>query len=454
MSEQEAPGPLRKRWSALRNTVLFVPELDQLTVTPSECHHEAVEFVRVAPEDEEVMVPEAPHVSSIDVASYSAWSADEDDQLRMWNLAGSAIAGNKVTRTCPECEGTRRLTCSRCHGRGWVDCTWCHGSGHRSCSSCGGAGGRHVSSTSTNADGSTTTTSNWERCGSCGGDGRQRCMSCMGTGRDRCSRCGGMGEVTCETCCEAGTVDYYIRRTFVARTVETVVLPVQLPGFPEPVVLSPAHVHLHERERPVPFDSVADRVRLEERRVAVPGARLFFERQATTRAHAVRDPHTAQTAATFIDGEPEPILTLHRTVADPSWTPDRERRKSLWAFYLYLMAPLVTVGVIVAGQPWIGAGLGVASLAGALWLNRNPVQAFRRAFVSLQCKRHSQAAPMRCPECRADLCQDCLTPSVRCPECGHTVTEAVTHLLEDGRWVDATVPRRASGPHPSRGTSE
>jgi hypothetical protein len=50
---------------------------------------EAIEFVRVAPIDEEVMVPAAPDVSADDVRAYPGWSAADEDQQRMWALVGT-----------------------------------------------------------------------------------------------------------------------------------------------------------------------------------------------------------------------------------------------------------------------------------------------------------------------------------------------------------------------------
>lgn len=74
----------------------------------------------------------------------------------------------------------------------------------------------------------------------------------------------------------------------------------------------------------------------------------------------------------------------------------------------------------------------------ALLLCRNPLRAFRMTLVDVRCARHSQIAPMRCPSCRQDVCHECLIPSARCPHCGQVISPAVTHLVEDGRWVETT----------------
>lgn len=435
MAEHQAAPGLRKRWSALRDDLVFLPKLDRMTVETQECELDVVEFVRVAPRDEEVMVPVAPDVPTADVRAYSDWSDKEEDQQKMWALTGTAIAGNRVTRACPHCGGSRRVTCDRCGGDGRVICGWCSGSGHRHCTSCGGSGRHTHTHTTTNPDGSTSTSTEWEICGSCGGSGRTMCMSCLGSGRVTCGSCGGSGEVTCDTCSPQGTVDVYIRRSFVEATVQTHILPVSLPEYPGPVTLPEGCVEIQPRDAATPFDSEADRAELNRRGIQQADSRIFFVRKASVTVHTVRDTRTGELSATFIDGEPEPILTVHCTTADPDWTPDRERYKALGASILYAVGPLTLGGFILNGQALIGIGAAAAALTGAFLLNRHPGRAFRMAFADVRCPRHYRTVTIRCPGCGKDLCHECLLPSVRCPLCGEVVSRAVTHLIEDGRWV-------------------
>jgi|GEM_PF-6485218 len=436
MAEQEVVSGLRKRWSALRSDIVFLPRLDQMHVATQDCGLEVVEFVRVAPSDEEIMVPQAAHVTSADVREYDAWSDAEADQQRMWALVGTAIEGNKITRTCPDCHGSREVTCDDCNGHGRVNCSWCHGSGNQSCSSCGGSGHRSVSRTQTNSDGTTSTVWEQENCLWCHGSGRQRCNHCQGSGQVTCSRCSGSGEVECETCCPAGTVDIFTRRSFVERTAATHILPVRLPDYPEPIRLPATYVELHPREQSMPLDSVADRAQLEQRSLGKPDSRIFFVRQATVTLHAVRDPQTGYPAVSYIEGEPEPILTLHRATPDWNWTPDRERRKALGASILYALAPIALGGLGTAGLAGYGLAAAVVMVGAALWLYRHPLRAFRLAFFDVRCPRHERTVTMRCPACEKDLCHECLMPLARCPHCGTVASQAITHLVEDGKWVE------------------
>lgn len=454
MADQETPASLRRGWTSLRRDLLFLPRLEGLTVTAEKVALEAVEFVRIAPSDQVVVTAEAPHVTTDDVRDYPDWSDAEEDQQAMWALAGRQIEGSRTTETCPDCGGGKRLTCDHCGGAGRVTCTSCSGSGQTSCSSCGGSGGRHVSRTETDAQGNSTTTMEWESCSSCGGSGQDRCSWCWGSGSVTCSTCSGSGEVTCTTCSPRGTVDRYIRRTFVASTVATRLLPVSLPGYPHPVGLSKGHVTVQARCTVTPYDAVADRSLLAERQVEHPPARLFFIRPAVVELHSVTDPRTGALAATFIDGEPEPILTLHNTVQDPQWSPDQERSRAMLAFLLYAASILVLGGAIAAGPlfpavppAWlIGGGAGAALLAaGGGWLlYRGPVRAFRTAFLDLRCARHGARAPLRCPHCAQDLCAECAAPVARCPQCGGIIARAATHVVEDGRWVEASGARAAA----------
>lgn len=437
MVQGEAVPGLRERWSALRGELVFLPRLDQMTVERHDCGLEAVEFVRVAPSDQEVMLPEASHVSSADVRDFPGWSEVEEDQLQMWSLVGTVIEGNRVTRPCPDCRGSKQLTCSHCGGAGWVTCSWCHGSGAQFCTSCGGSGWRSVTRTTTDADGTTSTRTESETCTSCGGRGRTMCLPCMGTGQDSCSHCGGTGEVTCDTCSPRGTVDLFLRRNFAALSVKTHILPARLPGYPAPVQLSPAYVQIAPPEQAVPCDAVAEQGKLAARGLTGAEARLFFIRRASASVHLVSDPQTGQLVASFIEGKKEPIFTIHRSVLDPRWTPDRERQRSLVAFALYATGPFVLLGGLAVQQPLIGAGVAAASLVAAFLLRRNPLQAFRMAFLDVRCSRHAQTAPMRCPACHEDLCHECILPSVRCPDCGVVVSKAVTHLIADGQWMEA-----------------
>lgn len=444
MSEQEIHPGLRKRWSELRDDLVFLPKLETLSVAQVTCDLEAVEFVQVAPADEELMLPEAPHVSADDVKEYAGWSNAVEDQQRMWALAGTAIEGNKVTRDCPDCHRTKEVKCIRCHGWGQENCIWCHGSGHRSCSSCGGSGGQSVTKTATNADGTTSTTTERESCTSCSGSGRDRCLPCLGSGRQTCSTCRGRGKVECETCSPVGTVDTFIRRSFVASTVRTHILPVCLPGCTEPVSLSEGYVQIHPRDAATPFDAVADAAVLAERSVTSPAARIFFVRQASVTVHTASDERTGELLAGFVDGQPEePLLMVRQTSMDPHWTPDRERSKAMWAFFLYGLAPLLLLaaGAVLLTQTGLGmlaavlGGLGAAALIAGFLLYSNPLRAFRLAVLDVRCARHSRTATVRCGGCKQELCHECLLPSARCPLCGHVPSEAVTHLIEDGQLV-------------------
>ncbi|MGE5674846.1 MAG: hypothetical protein ACM3XM_13400 [Mycobacterium leprae] len=438
MAQSTIPAGLRERWSHLDRDLLFLPKLDRMRVEQEEYSLEVIEFVRVSPVDEEVTVPSAPEVPETDVRELAPWSDAEADQLQMWELVNSVVEGNRVTRTCPECGGSKVLTCSRCHGHGHVECGFCFGSGSRSCSHCGGSGRVMHNHTRTNPDGTTSVETEWHTCHHCGGSGRERCGSCGGSGRVRCHHCGGSGLVQCEYCSPAGTVDTYIRRVFRETTVKERLLPISLPDYPEPIVLEHGYVSLNPRELLVPYDSVADQARLTERGIDAPDARLFFVRSATVTLHSVRDAVTGELAATFIAGEPEPIFTLHATVLDSQWSPDQEQRRALWASILYVLAPVVLLlGWFGVRQPGIAFWVAVLLAGVALILKRNPVQAFRLAFLDVRCAAHARTATTRCPTCGKDLCYECLIPSIRCPACGSVVSKAVTHLIEDGRWVEA-----------------
>ncbi len=439
MAEQETGPGLEECWSALRNDLVFLPPLGKMTVQKQACRHEAVEFVRVAPVDQQVMLPQAPHVPETPVEAYSAWSDDERDQQRMWALVGTMVEGNRMTRTCPDCDGAKEVTCGTCHGRRRVDCTWCHGSGSRPCGSCGGAGHRTVTRTVTQSDGSTRTEHDHQTCMSCGGSGRNRCHSCMGTGEVTCGTCDGRGVVTCETCSPAGTVDVFIRRSFLESTVSTHILPVELPGYPEPVKLSPGHVHIEPRTANTPGDAEVDRAQLTERGIAEPNSRIFFVRPAVTTIEIVNDGTFGELAATFIDGKPEPILTMHRSTVDPKWTPDRERYKALAATVLWGLTAVVPAVMLFSGWGPV-ALLGAVALGLAAYLvYRNPIRAARLAFLDVTCPTHKRTTTVRCQGCGKDLCHECLMPSVRCPHCGQAASGAVTHLMEDGKWVKVEI---------------
>lgn len=398
---------------------------------------DAVEFVRVEPADEELIAPAAPNVPVDDVRAYAGWSAAEEDQLQMWALVGTSIEGNRMTRRCPDCKGDKRVTCGKCQGGGKVACTWCSGSGYQGCSNCGGSGGRMVTRTSTNADGTNATVTESESCMSCGGSGRSRCMPCLGSGRETCHTCGGAGDVTCETCSPEGTVDYFMRRSFVESGVGTYIQRVTLPGYPEPIPLSEGHVQLQPREASTPYDVAADRAELEQRGITTPDARLFFVRKAVVTMSRIADPGTGDLLATYIDGEPDPVLTIHRTAQDPDWSSDRQRGKAWAAFMLYTLAPLVLLLFVVLHLSLIGVGAALLIVVAATVLCKNPVQAFRMTFLDVRCTRHSRSATMRCAGCRQDLCHECLQPSPRCPQCRQVASTAITHLIEDGQWVPA-----------------
>ncbi|MFZ5818180.1 MAG: hypothetical protein ACOY93_23250 [Bacillota bacterium] len=448
-AERVAPG-LRAGWAALRRDLPFLPPASRLQGESQVCELEAVEFVRVVAADEEVQQPEAPGVPEAPVAELSGWSPREEDQQRMWPLVGRVVEGDRTTHTCPDCDGAKQVTCGHCRGRGRVSCRWCGGSGDESCSSCGGSGGNTVTRTTVNSDGSHSTTTERESCSSCGGSGRRSCSHCMGFGQERCSDCGGSGEVTCGTCSPQGTVDRFIRRTFRAVSLRTHLLPVALPGLSGPVTLSEGYVSIGERTAPHPSDAERDRPLLEERGIERPAARLFFIRPASVTVHLLRDPETGAIAASFIEGEPQPLLTLHRTQREPGWSPEQVRRRALAALLLYTLGPVA--GLLfyqLAGGPragWIGLAP-IALLFGLWWVayrvGRSPVQTFRLALLDLRCTRHSAPACLRCPSCKADLCHECLLPSARCPQCGSVVSPAITHLAEDGRWVEAS----GDGPH-------
>jgi hypothetical protein len=172
--KQTAPAGLRRSWSALRVDVPFLPKPDQLIVDDEHCELQVVEFVRVAPVDEEVMVPVAAEVTTDPVETYPGWSDAAEDQQRMWALVDSAIEGSRRTCTCPDCGGSKWVTCSWCHGHGRVTCSACGGGGRVSCFSCGGSG-HHERTTTATRDGQTVTETIRETCGHCGGSGSQTC---------------------------------------------------------------------------------------------------------------------------------------------------------------------------------------------------------------------------------------------------------------------------------------
>lgn len=436
MKQDVVPG-LRKRWSTLRGDLLFLPKLEQMQVTTEGHSLEVVEFLRVEPQDEEVVVPEAPDVPTESVLAFPDWSDAAEDQQRMWRLVGTVITGDRETHTCPDCHATKRLTCSTCGGDGRVACSWCFGSGQQSCSSCGGSGSTTVTRTETDSDGHTIHHTESHSCSSCGGGGRTRCWHCSGWGHVTCHTCGGGGEVVCDYCSPAGTVDRFIRRSFVAVNIRTDLMPIRLPGYPQPIRLTPEYVEIGARLAETPYDAVQDSGLLGSRGIKEPAARIFFLRQGLVHLHTVCAPDSGATCATYIDGKANPILTLHRAVQDRRWSPDVERRKGLLAFVLYSSVVLAGSLGIALEAPWVGAGVAALLLVAALVTMRNPLRALRLTFRDTRCFRHNASAVLRCSGCGNDLCHECVLPSVRCPNCGESLSDAVTHLIEEGKWVEA-----------------